>query len=275
MRLVIALSVALAAVSGCKSKEAPPANAPPAPTSSDKSSHVPIKPFEPLERVTKGAPDAGTEEEREAYFRVAPFEPTGPAVPEGAVLVAVHGESAVVNGAAFDVAALKPEVPVVLVPDEDTYLAQASGLLAKLDDAHADVWLKHPDKPFAYKLALRDEPAFQAWIDEPTPGKLRVIHRTDGYELQTNLGKLPGQDPNGPSVPVRGGKYDVATLQKGLEKIQRRFKEAPDLCFVPSFAMELSNASRAMAANYVRADASFFGQTCLVYPRPQARDAGK
>ncbi len=275
MRLVIALFVVVVAVSGCKSKEASPTSSPPAPSSSEKTSHVPLKPFEPLERVTKGAPDAGSEEEREAYFRVAPFDPTGPSVPEGAVLVQVHGEAATVNGQAFDPAAVKPEVPVVLVPDEDTYLAQAAALLSKLDDAHADVWLKHPDKPVAYKLALRDEPSYQAWIDDPVPGKLRVIHRSDGYELQTNLGKLPGQDPNGPSVPVRGGKYDLATLQRGLEKIQKRFKEAPDLCFVPSFGMELSNASRAMAANYVRADTSYFAQTCLVYPRPQATDAGK
>jgi hypothetical protein len=275
MRLVIALAVTVVAVSACKSKETPPATTPPAPSSSDKSSHVPLKPFEPLERVTKGAPDAGSEEEREAFFKVAPFEPTGPAVPEGAVAVEVKGESATVNGAAFDVASLKPEQPVVLVPDQDTYLAQAAGLLAKLDDAHAEVWLKHPEKPFAYKLLLRDEPSFQQWIDDPTPGKLRVIQRTDGYELQTNLGKLPGQDPNGPSVPVRGGKFDNATLQKGLEKVQKRFKEAPDLCFVPSFAMEVANTSRAMAANWVRPDASFFGTTCLVYPRPQDRDAGR
>ncbi|MGA9525748.1 MAG: hypothetical protein WBV82_30095 [Myxococcaceae bacterium] len=31
----------------------------------------------------------------------------------------------------------------------------------------------------------------------------------DGYDLQTAVGKLTGPDPNGPTVPLRGGKWDV------------------------------------------------------------------
>jgi hypothetical protein len=134
------------------------------------------------------------------------------------------------------------------------------------------VWLAHPDDAdVAFRLTLRDAPAFQAWIDEPVPGKVRVIHRADGFELQTNLGKLPGADPNGPTVPVRGGKMDLTTLQRGFVRVQAKFKSAPDVCFVPSFGMELQQIARALAVNYAKPDQPFFEGLCLVYPRPPAR----
>lgn len=265
-RLVVLLGVVV--VSGCSRSQGASDGGPVV-----KAPRAPARGFEPLERVP--LQDAGAEDPREAMYRVAPFAPAGLPVPEGAVRVELRGELAVVNGAAFDVAAAKPEVPVVLVPDADVYLVQASGLLAKLDDAGFQVWFKHPDSDFAYPVKLRDEPAFQAWLDEAAPGKVRVIHRADGFELQTNMGKLPGADPNGPTVPVRGGKMDLATLQKGLGRVQGRFKDAPDWCLVPSFGMPLADVARAMASDYARADSTFFAQTCLVYPRPKVRDAGK
>ncbi|MDP2272928.1 MAG: hypothetical protein Q8N23_26890 [Archangium sp.] len=215
------------------------------------------KPLEPLERVVVDAGDA-----RDALYEVVPFTPVGPAVPSGARLVTLSGEKTVLPAGSG---------PVVLVPDEETYLAQIAALLATLADAKEEVWLQHPEAAIAFKLKLRDAPEFQAWIDEPVPGKLRVIQRADGFELQTNLGKLPGGDPNGPTVPLRGGKLDLTTLQRGFQRIQNKFKSAPDVCFVPSFGTELAKTAQAMSVNYVSPESAYFPQTCLVYPRPPAK----
>jgi hypothetical protein len=212
------------------------------------------KPLEPLERVVVDAGDA-----RDALYEVVPFTPVGPPVPANARLVTLTGEKTAVPAGTG---------PIVLVPDEDTYLAQVAPLLATLADGKEEVWLKHPEAELAFKLKLRDAPEFQAWIDEPVPGKLRVIQRGDGFELQTNLGKLPGGDPNGPTVPLRGGKLDLTTLQRGFQRIQAKFKSAPDVCFVPSFGTELQKVARSMSANYLSADSAYFPETCLVYPRP-------
>lgn len=215
------------------------------------------RPLEPLERVVVDAGDA-----RDALYEVVPFTPVGPALPAGARLVTLSGEKTVVPAGTG---------PVVLVPDEETYLAQIAPVLARLSDAKEEVWLKHPEAAIAFKLTLRDAPGFQAWIDEPVPGKLRVIQRADGFELQTNLGKLPGGDPNGPTVPLRGGKLDLTTLQRGFQRIQSKFKSAPDVCFVPSFGTELDKVARAMAVNYVSPESAYFSETCLVYPRPPTK----
>lgn len=211
------------------------------------------QPLEPLARVKIDAGD-----DRDALYEVVPLPPVGPAMPQKPRLVTLTGEQTKVPPGTG---------PIVLVPDEETYLAQVAPLLATLADAKEEVWLKHPDAPIAFKLTLRDAPSFQAWLDEPVPGKLRVIYRADGFELQTNLGKLPGGDPNGPTVPLRGGHLDLTTLQRGFQRIQGKFKAAPDVCFVPSFGMELSKIARAMAANYLTPESAYFPETCLVYPR--------
>ena len=215
------------------------------------------QPLAPLERVVVDAGDA-----RDALYEVVPFTPLGPPVPAGARLVPLTGEKTTVPAGSG---------PIVLVPDEETYLAQLAPLLATLADGKEEVWLKHAEAPIAFKLKLRDAPEFQAWIDEPVPGKLRVIQRGDGFELQTNLGKLPGGDPNGPTVPLRGGKLDLTTLQRGFQRIQAKFKSAPDVCFVPSFGTELAKTAQAMSVNYVSPESAYFPETCLVYPRPPAK----
>jgi hypothetical protein len=230
----------LLAVGGCRGEK----------TAAEKPK--PVEQFKPLTN------------ESDDTFKVAPFTPAGPAAPEDAKIIELNGDTA-------------PQVvpKVLLVPVGDTYLAQVTPLLAALDDARAEVWLRHPQGPFAFKVKLRDEHAWQEWIDEPVPGKLRIIHRADGFELQTNMGKLPGGDPNGPSVPVRGGRMDLPTLRKGMERVKQRFKDAPDVCFVPSMGMPLADIAAALAANYPSADQPIFGELCLVYPRPRARDAGR
>ncbi len=236
--------VACVAVLSCAEKKQPEPRAKP-------------RPLEPLVQATA---DAGGD--RAALYEVVPLAPTGPAVPSGAGRVALAGERW---------GAVPESGPVVLVPDEDTFLVQISPLLEHLQRDRREVWLKHPEVEVAYRVTLRDETDFQAWLDELEPGKVRVIHRADGFELSTNMGKLPGVDANGPTVPVRGGKMDLTTLQRGFEKVRGRFKDAPDVCFVPSFGMELAQVARAMAANYERADAPYFEGLCLVYPRRPAR----
>src|SRR5581483_1785904 len=208
----------------------------------------------------------GALSEREKIFEVGPFTANGPPVPEGLTRIELNG----------DVAVPSP-LPqrVLFVPVDETYLAQVNALLAALDDAGSEVWFKHPDEPFAYKVKLRDEQHWQEWIDEPVPGKLRVIQRADGFELQTNMGKLPGGDPNGPSVPVRGGKMDLPLLRKGFERVKQRFKDAPDVCFAPTMGLAVGDTVRAFAADYPSPDAPIFGELCYVYPRPKPRDAGR
>ncbi|WP_343073329.1 hypothetical protein [Pyxidicoccus fallax] len=164
---------------------------------------------------------------------------------------------------------------VLLVPDADTFLVQVSELLVVLRDSAEKVWLKHPDAPVAYPLVLRDEAGFRAWLEEVAPGKLRIIMRADGFELTTSVGKLPGPDPNGPSVPVRGGRQDLATLRRGLGLLKGRFKTSEDLCLVPSFGTEVAQAARALSGTYSAPGEPWFDELCFVFPTPRgARDGG-
>jgi hypothetical protein len=256
--------LAVVALVGCRSAS---------PATVDAGPKKPVERLEPLEQVKGPASDASADDEREAIFQIVPLAVEGPKPPEGATVVSLDQEAFTSNGQPFDLASVKQNDQVLLVPVGDTYLVQVAPLLARLDDVGADAFLKHPEADVAWPLDLRDEGAFQSWIDDPEPGKVRVIHRADGFEVQTNLGKLPGKDPNGPTVPVRGGKMDLKTLQRGLERVATKFK-TKDVCFVPSFGMELSQVSRALAANWTSAGGAWFPTTCLVYPRPRGRDAG-
>ncbi|RKH73895.1 hypothetical protein [Corallococcus aberystwythensis] len=161
------------------------------------------------------------------------------------------------------------------VEDADTFLAQVSDTLAALRTQAADVWLQHPDAPVAYRLVLRDEQGFRAWLEEVAPGKLRIIQRADGFELTTSVGKLPGPDRNGPSVPVRGGRQDIAALRRELARLKGRFTTSDDLCLVPSFGTEVVQVARALGGTYVAPEEGLFDTLCLVYPTPRAApDAG-
>lgn len=254
MRLVTVVIVVALAVMGCRGKQ-PEGSAPrPQP-----------KRLEPLERVVAFA-DAGAR--GDGQFQIAALKPVGPPAPNGATLVRLDGEVATVNGRRLEVREVKG--PLLLAPTPDTYLAQVAGWLAQLDDARAEVWLAHPDGAIAFRLTLRDESSFQAWLDEPVAGKVRIIQREDGFEVATNMGKLPGWDPNGPTVPLRGGQLDLTTLQRGLTRVHQRFPEASDLCFVPAFGVELAQTARAMASDYLEAETPVFSSICLVYPRPAA-----
>jgi len=158
--------------------------------------------------------------------------------------------------------------PALLVPGADTYMAEVAPLLAALDDAHVETWILYPGGTVAFPVQLRDEAAFDAWLDEPKPGKIRIIQRQDGLELVSGVGKVLGPDPNGPTVPVRGGHLDVATTREGLERLQSRF-HAPDACLVPSFGTELRAAATVLSAFFSGQNELLFEQVCLVYPRPK------
>ena len=226
-------------------------------------------PLEPL-------PASGTDGGGGDVHRLAPAPPWGAPVPTNGVRVVLRDEEIRVGSARFrsgagagmgPVLAAVGSGPVLLVAEGDTYLAQVAPLLAALDDAHLPVWLLH-ETGVAFPLRLRDERAFDAWLDEPKPGKIRVVQRQDGLELVSGVGKLPGPDPNGPTVPVRGGKLDVATARQGLKRLQERF-HAPDACLVPSFGTELRAVATALTAFWIGPQEPLFGELCLVYPRPR------
>jgi hypothetical protein len=271
----------LLVVVACK-KDQPPQKPMPAPNPLEA-----LVPERPANAATVDAGPNATEAEREALFDVAPFTVHGKTAPANARTVELAGDSMKFGDGGLtiidDASAQKlvqslGGAPVLLIAPEGTYLAQVTPLLAALDDGKAEVWLKHPDTSFSYKLVLRDEPAFQAWLDDPEPGKVRIIQRADGYELTTGLGKLHGLDPNGPTVPVRGGKLDLATLQKGLDRVKERFKMAPELYFVPSYGTDLTQLARTVAANWLSDDQVVFSEQDWVYPRPVKelpKDAGK
>lgn len=255
-------------VSGAACKEEPPA--PPLNT---------LKPT-PLPQLEGAGADGGKSAAELSAVEVATV--FGEAVPSDAVRAELLGEKVTLGGAPFDAEAkdasarIKAQVPsergVLIVPDADTFLAQATAFLAALDDARVRTWLVHPDGTRAFRITLSDERDFTNWLDEPRPssaGRIRIIYRADGYELQTSLGKLPGGDPNGPTVPRRNGQYDIAKLRTALGVLKRRFETDRESCIVPSFGMELSQVAASLTAYYPEDDARYFDAVCLVYPRPR------
>ena len=198
-----------------------------------------------------------------------PIVALGEAPPPGATRLRLEAGAIAEQDPTLAAGGLPRGARVLLVPDGETYLAQVAPLLARLDDAGAEVWLAHPDGRYAYPLTLRDEADFQRWLDQPVPGRLRVIHRADGFELTTSIGKLPGPDSNGPSVPLRGGVQDLGRLRAGLEALRVRFDRPEELCWLPSFGMELDSVARALAATHAADGDALFARRCLVYPRPR------
>ncbi|HEX4621090.1 MAG TPA: hypothetical protein VH208_05915 [Myxococcaceae bacterium] len=234
----------------------------------------------PLPRLDALDEDGG---DRDAVYRVEPAAVYGEPLPPRATTLEVAGSHAKLGAETFDLdqpvqlAKLRTALrqgPVLLSTDADTYLVQVSALFALLDDAKLETWILHPSGQVAFKVTLRDEPAFQQWLDAPNPGNVRIIQRSDGLELSTNLGKLAGADPNGPTVPVRSGVLDVATLRRALGRLKQRFDQAADVCLVPSFGTELSRSAAALSGDYSGAGERIFGELCWVYPRP-AKPSGK
>jgi hypothetical protein len=244
--------------SGCEERSAPPL-----------STLAPA----PLQPLGAAGADGGTDP-----HRLSPAPVWGAPLPAGAIRVtfgtgearagATTGSLRADGGVAPLLAAIG-KGSALLVPDDTTYMAELAPLLAALDDAKVPTWVLHPGGAVSFRVELRDEAAFDAWLDEPKAGKLRVIQRQDGIELVSGVGKLPGPDPNGPTVPVRGGRLDVATTREGLLRLQQRFG-VPDACLVPSFGTELRAVGTVLSAFWSGPKAPLFERVCLVYPRPGA-----
>jgi len=249
----------MAGLLGCQQPKAPPLKT------------LAPAPLQPLQ--ASAAADAG----REAAYRVEAAAVWGSPLPAGAVRLLLQGPAVQLSDGRFDVDTAEGRAqvlaavgrrPALLVPDATTYLAQVAALLAALDDGAVPTWLIHPNGQVAFQLTLRDAPAFDAWLHLPTPGALRIIQRQDGLELVSNVGKLPGGDANGPTVPRRGGQLDVALTREGLERMKSRFPEAEGLCVVPSFGTELRETAEVLTAAWAATDRPLFASLCLVYPRP-------
>ncbi len=250
---------------------------PPAPPLSALSPR-PLPSAVPAPSPVPGSPASG--DARDAAFEVVPVHVFGDALPSNALRVELRGEEVRIDGAPIDLSGAADEVaerlrarfadrPALLVPDEDTFLLQAAPLLAGLDGAQVRTHLLHPEGKVSFRLTLSDERDFQVWLDQPRAGQVRVVHRADGFELQSNLGKLPGLDPNGPSVPLRGGQWDLARLRSGLQTLKERFDADTESCIVPSFGMELATVSRALTGYYRAPGSRLYSELCLVYPRPR------
>jgi hypothetical protein len=164
--------------------------------------------------------------------------------------------------------------PVLLTAEPGSYLVQAAPVLAALNDAKVSVWLAHPVTQVGYPLVLFDATAFQTWLDLPTPGRLRVVQRADGLELQTSVGKLPGPDPNGPSLPQREGRVDVEGLRLAMARLRGRFGRVDGVCLVPSFGTEWAQIADALSGLFEEPGKPYIEPLRLVYPRPTPRRPG-
>nr|WP_227027401.1 hypothetical protein [Corallococcus soli] len=226
--------------------------------------------------------DAGTRADAVSEPVSAPAH--GEPLPEDVLRLELSGDAVRLGSESFapahaqDAARLAERVRgrdvLIGVGDADTFLAQVSEGLAVLRAQATSVWLQHPDAPVAYRVVLRDEEGFRAWLEEVAPGKLRIIQRADGFELTTSVGKLPGPDRNGPTVPVRGGRQDIATLRRELSRLKGRFTTSEDICLVPSFGTELVHVARALGGTYVAPREPLFETLCLVYPSPRPAASG-
>jgi hypothetical protein len=231
------------------------------------------------------AKEAPSPEEREELFRVERAAPWGDELPKTSRSVRIEADRVLVDnvevsrrasGWAERVVKLIEARPCSALVDSDPerYLADVSELLAALAASDCEVWLRHPEAPLAFKLRLLDNAQFERWLSEPQPGRIRVIQRADGFELQTNMGKLAGPDPNGPTVPTRGGQLDIARLRSALLRVKERFSSAPDACLVPSFGTELPAIAKAFSGFYRAPSERILEQLCLVYPAPVATRGG-
>lgn len=216
---------------------------------------VPEAPAQPYRRadVTLGrSPDAG-----------AP-QVFGDPIPEDATRIELRGGSAKLAGKPLG--EIRGIRKALLTTDVDTFLAEVSPVLGALDRAGVETWLVHPTAPAAFKVVLKDERAFQSWLDQPIPGRIRVVQRADGFELQTGLGKLAGPDPNGPTLPLREGQLQLQMLRQSLQSLKARFPNADDACLVPSFGTELAKIASALSGFYRAPADRIFSEICLVYP---------
>ena len=219
-------------------------------------------------------PDNEEDAEREKLHQVDSAEIWGETLPSDVGVLVVDEEGRVERDNRLltlsnpdDRKSLSLKKAWMLAPRGEVYMALLSPVLAVLDDLGASVWLRHAEAQVAFEVSLKDEPAFQKWLADVVPGRVRLIQRADGLELSTVFGKVVGSDANGPSVPNRGGQIDLANARQGLLKLRQRFAAADEVGFVPSSATELQDVAHAMSANYRGMGKALFPKMFLVYRR--------
>lgn len=107
---------------------------------------------------------------------------------------------------------------------------------------------------------------FAAWLDAEKPlGKVRVVMRSDGMEVVTDRGKVPGPDRYGPSLPSPGTRPDFAGLDSALLRLSLRFPDEDEAGLAASPSIPVEQAARVLAM-LNGPDGERFARTFLVYP---------
>ncbi|MGC4117721.1 MAG: hypothetical protein QM765_24825 [Myxococcales bacterium] len=107
---------------------------------------------------------------------------------------------------------------------------------------------------------------FGAWLDAERPlGKIRIVMRSDGLEVVTDRGKIPGPDRYGPSLPSLGAKPDYAGVDDAAGRLKARFPDEDTAGLVPSATIPLAQAARVLSM-LSGPEGGRFEKTFLVYP---------
>ena len=160
---------------------------------------------------------------------------------------------------------------LVFEVDEKLKMADLSAALAALgvalgpkDQACLETWDGKQRRCVPFRPFSGDD--FGAWLDADLPlGKIRVVMRTDGLEVVTDRGKIPGPDRFGPSLPSPGARPDYAGMEDAAAKLASRFPDETTAGLVPSASIPVSQAARVLSL-LSGPGGERFGQTFLVYP---------
>ncbi len=171
----------------------------------------------------------------------------------GQALVALQGRSLALE--------LDPALPMADLTVPFSRLSEALGeegtVCLTVSDAKERRCL--PFRPFSGEQ-------FGAWLDaEMPPGKLRVVMRSDGFEVVTDRGKVPGSDRFGPSLPPLAGRPDFDGLDRLLGRLARRFPDEDQAVLAPSPSMRAGEVARALGA-LSGPGGERFPKAFLVYP---------
>ena len=161
--------------------------------------------------------------------------------------------------------------PLVLELDERLQMADLSVALATLglalepaQQACLEAWDGKERRCIPFRPFSGEE--FGAWLDADKPlGKLRVVMRSDGLEVVTDRGKIPGPDRHGPSLPSLGSRPDYAGLEDAASRLKSRFPDETTAGLVPSASIPVAQAARVLAL-LSGPGGDRFEETFLVYP---------
>lgn len=169
---------------------------------------------------------------------------------------------------------------LVLPPGDDDPLAleiPATTKMAELSGAFAELQQKRGEEPICLAVAAARKrrcismrpmsgEQFGEWLDAQRPyAKIRLVMRSDGIEVVTDRGKVPGPDRYGPSIPPVEGRPDFASLEEVLRKLASRFPDEEQAVLAPSAGLEMSDVAHALALLH-GPGGERFEEVFLVYP---------